>query len=46
MNQRWIFPPELHFSFAPKDKLKYEKQCGDDSKPFYLYNGVMVLQKE
>ena len=46
INQRWIFLSELHANFAPKDKLKYEKQREDNSQPFYLYNGVMGVAKE
>ena len=37
------FLPEPYVRFASKDKLKYEKQCGDDSKP--LYNGAMDDEK-
>ena len=46
MEQRWMFSPELHISFASHDKLQYESQENDHSKPSYLENGVYDATKE
>ena len=41
-----MFSPELHISFASHDKLQYQSQENDHSKPSYLENGVYDAAKE
>ena len=46
MEQSLMFSPELRISFASHDKLQYQTQENDHSKPSYLESEVYNAAKE